>query len=71
MSPSPAVRQLREYVAIPSVNPMGRSDIDAEICGETRYAERVHADLRRLGIDSVLVGEGSRRSVVGQARASR
>lgn len=71
MSFSTAVRYLRDYVAIPSVNPMGRSDIDARWVGETRYAERVHADLRRMGVDSVLVGEGGRRSVVGQARAAQ
>ncbi|HWO10874.1 MAG TPA: M20/M25/M40 family metallo-hydrolase [Polyangiaceae bacterium] len=71
MSFSTAVRHLRDYVAIPSVNPMGRSDIDERWVGEARYAERVHQDLRRLGVDSVLVGAGSRRSVVGQARASR
>jgi len=71
MSLSTAVRHLRDYVAIPSVNPMGRSDIDARWVGEARYAERVHEDLRRLGVASVLIGEGGRRSVVGQAMASR
>ncbi len=60
---------LREYVAIPSVNPMGRSDIPAEWTGERRYAEHVHAQLRALGLDAVLVGKGERRSVVGEARA--
>lgn len=71
MSASAAVRHLRDYVAIPSVNPMGRSDIDPRWVGEARYAEHVHHQLRRLGIDSVLVGAEARRSVVGQVRAAR
>jgi acetylornithine deacetylase len=71
MSFSTAVRHLRDYVAIPSVNPMGRSDIDPRWVGEARYAEHVHEQLRRLGVDSALVGQGSRRSVVGQAKAGR
>lgn len=71
MSHSAAVRHLRDYVAIPSVNPMGRSDIDTRWLGEERYAGHVHHQLGKLGVDSVLVGEGSRRSVVGQARAGR
>jgi acetylornithine deacetylase/succinyl-diaminopimelate desuccinylase-like protein len=71
MSLSAAVRHLRDYVAIPSVNPMGRSDIDPRWVGEERYAEHVHAQLGRLGIDSVLIGRDGRRSVVGQVRASR
>jgi acetylornithine deacetylase len=71
MSLSAAVRHLRDYVAIPSVNPMGRSDIDPRWVGEARYAEHVHRELVQLGVDSVLIGKGSRRSVVGQVRASR
>ena len=71
MSHSAAVRHLRDYVAIPSVNPMGRSDIDPRWIGEERYAGHVHHQLGRLGVDSVLVGEGSRRSVVGHAGAGR
>lgn len=71
MSLSAAVRHLRDYVAIPSVNPMGRSDIDAGWVGEERYAEHLHQQLARLRVDSVLVGTGPRRSVVGQVRASR
>jgi acetylornithine deacetylase len=71
MSLSAAVRHLRDYVAIPSVNPMGRSDIDARWVGEQRYAEHVHQQLVRLGVDSVLIGSGNRRSVVGQVRAAR
>ncbi len=71
MSHSAAVRHLRDYVAIPSVNPMGRSDIDTRWTGEERYAGHVHHQLGKLGVDSVLVGQGSRRSVIGQARAGR
>ncbi len=71
MSLSAAVRHLRDYVAIPSINPMGRTDIDAAWVGEQRYAEFVHQQLQKLEIDSVLVGSGTRRSVVGEVRASR
>ncbi len=67
---SESARLLRDYIAIPSVNPMGRKDVDARLCGETRYAERVREGLSRLGVDSVLVGQGDRKSVVGQALAS-
>lgn len=68
---SDAVRHLRDYVAIPSVNPMGRTDIDPGWVGEARYAEFVHQQLRRLKIDSTVVGTGERRSVVGEVRAGR
>jgi acetylornithine deacetylase len=61
---------LREYVATPSVNPMGRGDIPSEWTGERRYAELVHAQLRALGLDAVLVGSGERRSVVAEARTA-
>src|SRR5688572_20136297 len=71
MSLSAAVRHLRDYVAIPSVNPMGRTDIDARWIHEERYAEHVHQQLSRLRIDNVLIGKGQRRSVVGQVRATR
>ncbi len=70
MTYSTAVRHLRDYVAIPSVNPMGRTDIDPRWLGEERYAELVHQQLRKLGVDSVLVGTGTRRSVVGEVRVS-
>jgi acetylornithine deacetylase/succinyl-diaminopimelate desuccinylase-like protein len=68
MSHSPAVRYLRDYVAIPSVNPMGRSDIDPAWIGEERYARCVQHQLGKLGVDSVIVGEGTRRSVVAEVR---
>jgi succinyl-diaminopimelate desuccinylase len=71
MSLSAAVRHLRDYVAIPSVNPMGRTDIDARWVGEARYAEHIHRQLSKLGVDSVLIGSDARRSVVGQVHATR
>jgi acetylornithine deacetylase len=69
MQLSRAARLLRDYVAIPSVNPMGRSDIDPAVAGERRYAEHVKAELQRLGIDAVIVGRDERASVVAQLRA--
>lgn len=65
-----ASRFLRDYVAIPSVNPMGRENMPPEHRGETRYAQKVQKDLQDLGIDSALVGEGERQSVVGIAMAT-
>ena len=38
MLTAPCIRYLRDYIAIPSVNPMRRSDIPPEIAGEARYA---------------------------------
>src|SRR5690606_25581817 len=63
-----SVERLREYVAIPSVNPMDRDDIPASIAGERRYAEHLAAALRRLGLDAAVIGEGERASVVAEAR---
>ena len=63
-----SVQNLRDYVAIPSVNPMGRGDVPPEIAGERRYAEHLREQLRRLGLDADLVGSGSRASVVAEAR---
>jgi acetylornithine deacetylase len=68
MTPSAAVRLLREFVAIPSVNPMGRDDLPAEVAGEARYAEAVRAELARLGLDAVVIGAKERPSVVAEAR---
>lgn len=65
-----AVRHLRDYVAIPSVNPMLRSDVPPEIAGERRYAEHLREQLRALGLDAGLVGSEARPSVVAEARAS-
>jgi acetylornithine deacetylase/succinyl-diaminopimelate desuccinylase-like protein len=62
-----SVQYLRDYVAIPSVNPMGRSDVPPEIAGERRYAEHLREQLRRLGLDAELLGSASRASVVAEA----
>lgn len=69
MTESRTAALLADYIATPSVNPMGRSDMDASITGETRYAERVRDDLGKLAIDAALVGEGSRKSVIGHVTA--
>jgi len=66
---SPTIRLLRDYVAIPSVNPMGRSDVPDAIVGETRLAEHIRGQLRAMGIDAELVGEGARQSIVADVRA--
>ena len=65
---SPSIRWLREMVAIPSVNPMGREDLPAAIVGEQRVAEFVGNELRRLGLDVALVGNPGRQSVLAEAR---
>ncbi|MEB2344115.1 MAG: M20/M25/M40 family metallo-hydrolase [Deltaproteobacteria bacterium] len=59
---------LRDYVSIPSVNPMGRDDLPAAITGERRYAEHLAAQLRRLHLDAAVIGTGERASVVAEAR---
>jgi len=61
------IRYLRDYIAIPSVNPMRRSDQDPAIVGERRYAEHVREQLRRLGLDAELVGDPARPSVMAHA----
>ncbi len=68
MSMPKAAALLRDYVAIPSVNPMGREDIPDAIAGERRYAEHVAEQLRAMGLDAVVVGTGSRASVVAEAQ---
>lgn len=65
-----AVQYLRDYVAIPSVNPMGRDDIPADIAGEARYAEHLAAQLRKLGLDVEILGGPERPSVIAQARTA-
>jgi acetylornithine deacetylase len=67
---APAIRYLRDYVAIPSVNPMGRSDLPEAIAGEQRYAEHVREQLRGLGLDAEIFGDPARPSVVAQASVS-
>lgn len=69
MSLPPHARYLQDYVAIPSVNPMGRDDLPAETTGERRYAEHLREQLRSLGLDAELVGRGERLSVVAEARS--
>jgi acetylornithine deacetylase len=71
MSHSAAVRYLRDYVAIPSVNPLGRTDIDPALLYEDRYAECVQRQLQKLGVGALLVGAAPRRSVVAEVRAAR
>ena len=66
---SPAIRHLRDLVAIPSVNPMGRDDLPAEIVGERGVAEHLAAALGRMGLDATILGEGSRASVLAEASA--
>ncbi len=70
MAHSAAVRYLRDYVAIPSVNPMGRTDINPAWIGEERYALCVQQQLQKLRVDSVVVGQGQRRSVVAEVRCA-
>ncbi len=65
---SPSIRHLRDLVAIPSVNPMGRDDLPAEIVGEQAVSEHVSHALGRLGMDAVLLGRGGRTSVLAEAR---
>jgi acetylornithine deacetylase len=50
---------------------MGRTDIDPGWVGEQRYAELVQQQLRKLRVDSVLVGAGTRQSVVGEVHVSK
>ncbi len=69
MSAPACIRHLRDYVAIPSVNPMRRTDQDPALVGERRYAEHLREQLRRLGLDAELVGDPERPSVVAEARA--
>jgi acetylornithine deacetylase len=66
---SPSIRLLRDLVAIPSVNPMGREDLPADMVGEQRVAEFVAAELSRIGLDVRLIGQAGRTSVVAEARA--
>ena len=53
---TPSIQHLRDLIAIPSVNPMGRRDLPEEIVGEQAIAEYVAAQLSRLGMDAALVG---------------
>ncbi|MCP4006939.1 MAG: M20 family metallopeptidase [bacterium] len=64
------ISHLRDYVAIPSVNPMRRTDIDPQIVGELRYAEHMHEQLRALGLDAQIIGQPDRPSVIAEASVS-
>ena len=66
---SPSIRLLRDLVAIPSVNPMGRDDLPADMLGEQRIAEYVGAELSRMRLDVSFLGSAGRTSVVAEARA--
>ncbi len=66
---APCIRYLRDYVALPSVNPMRRNDIPDEIAGEARYAEHLREQLRGLGLDAELIGSAQRPSVIAEASA--
>lgn len=70
MSTADCIRHLRDYVAIPSVNPMRNDRVPESIVGERRYAEHLEAQMRRIGLDAVIVGQGNRASVVAEARVS-
>lgn len=67
---SRSIRHLRDLIAIPSVNPMGRDDLPAEIVGEQAVAEHVAWELDRLGMDAELIGHNGRTSVVAEAQVS-
>ena len=66
-----AEEYLKGYVAIPSVNPMGRKDQPAEWVGEARLASHIQEELRALSVDAQLVGSPDRPSVVGFVQSSR
>lgn len=66
----PAIPYLRDYVAIPSVNPMGRSDLPKEIVGEAALAGHLESQLRRLSVDAQRVGDAERPSVLAEVRAA-
>lgn len=65
---SDCIRHLRDYVAIPSVNPMRSDRVPAELVGERRYAEHLERQLARIGLDAAVIGKGDRASVVAEAR---
>ena len=66
---SPSIRCLRDLIAIPSVNPMGRTDLPAEIVGERALAEHLARALGRLGLDAAVIGRDGRSSVIAEATA--
>jgi len=68
MALAPCLRYLRDYVAIPSVNPMGRSDMPEGVAGEARYADHVRHQLVALGLDAKCIGSPDRPSVIAEVR---
>ena len=64
---APSIRYLQDFVAIPSVNPMGRGDMPDSIAGERRYAEYLREQFRGLGLDAEIFGDPQRPSVVAEA----
>lgn len=68
---SPCIRALRDLIAIPSVNAMGREDLPAAIVGEERMARHLREALVRIGLDAELVGGDGRLSVVASARTAK
>jgi acetylornithine deacetylase len=69
MSHGRAIELLAQFISVPSVNPMGRTDIDKSLLGETRYAELVRDHVSTLGVDAMLVGLGERKSVIAHITA--
>ena len=67
MSHPASIRYLRDYIAIPSVNPMGRTDIPQALVGEQRYAEHLLHQLKQMGLDAICVGDKERPSVIAHA----
>lgn len=67
MSLSASIRHLRDYIAIPSVNPMGRTDIPQSLVGEQRYADHLLHQLKKMGLDAMCVGDKERPSVIAHA----
>ena len=69
MNATPSIKLLQDYIAIPSVNPMGRSDIPEAIVGEARYAEGGAAEcFVQIGLDAEILGDPLRPSVLAEAR---
>lgn len=50
---------LKDLIAIPSVNPAGRSDLPTDIVGEARVADYVEDFIRKLGVDLIVQETGS------------
>lgn len=70
MADAPCIQHLKDYVAIPSVNPMGRSDMPDSIAGERRLAEHLSQKFKAMGLDAQIFGNPERPSVMARATAS-